>query len=485
MKKYQLIGRKKAITKSKGSVNYSTAHLCSLPVEILMEIFNCFENDLKTLLKLSLVCNKFHLIINKNFLYNNIIITTPRKFSKFSQTHLPSGSYSITRRFGHNEPSNNVNLVRSVHFINPPTRNSTNRKTKIAGTYDVESVQSTDEEASFDDYIHSFTSLLKEAYGLKTITISEISPEFSFPHDIPCDTSSVFSSFKSKRPPRTLGKLVLKVQSGWSRPFRTSHVSSLFNVYGAIDELALYNFVLDDLKLPSNSSKVGGINKLTLFSCIYSNSLSKKMPSQRKRCPDILTEVTELRLLNILSGGDLSVIDVIKQNGKLSKLTLDLDSQVFYLMIKNSSIEKQFNFARYNLFFKLLCSGQGSYANLTELELINFDLFDSFRHKHKTKEEDEDNDDWIAPLTDTFETLLTYLSTIQNLTIVLKEKPKKVRTCIKCGFTKSEQPDKKIHSLNNKEWSILLNPLLSENEDCTVKLFDHRGNRVFVRSKYI
>ena len=89
MKKYQLIGRKKVFTKSKTSVSYPTAHLCSLPVEILLEIFNCFENDLKTLLKLSLVCNKFHLIINKNFLYNNIIITTPRRFSKFSQTHLP------------------------------------------------------------------------------------------------------------------------------------------------------------------------------------------------------------------------------------------------------------------------------------------------------------------------------------------------------------------------------------------------------------
>ena len=258
----------------------------------------------------------------------------------------------------------------------------------------------------------------------------------------------------------------------------------MFNVYGAIDELVLHNFVLDDLKLTS-SSKIGGINKLVLFSCIYSNSLSKKVPNQKKRCPDILAEVTELRLLNILSGSDLSVIDVIKQNGKLSKLTLDLDSQVFYLMTKNSSNEKQFNFARYNLFFKLLCSGQGFYANLTELELINFDLFDSFRHKHKIKEEDEDNDDWVAPLTDTFESLLTYLSTIQNLSIVLKERPKKVRTCIKCGFTKSEQPDKKIHSLNNREWSILLHPLLSENEDCTVKIFDHKGNRVFVRSKYI
>ncbi|CUM45531.1 uncharacterized protein AC631_04706 [Debaryomyces fabryi] len=485
MKKYQLIGRKRVFTKSKPNVNYPTAHLCSLPVEILFEIFNCFEDDLKVLLNLSLVCNKFHTIINKNFLYNNIIITTPRSFSKFSQTHLPSTSHSITRRFGHNEPSNNINLVKTVHFRNPPTSYSSNRTTKIAGTYDVESVRSRDEQVSFDEYIHSFTSLLKEAYGLKTIAISEISPEFSFPNDIPFNSSSVFSSFKSKRPSRILGKLILKAQSGWSIPFRISHISTLFNVYDTIDEVVLHNFVVDDLKLASNSSKIGGINRLTLISSIYSNSLSKKVPNQRKKCPEIFLDVTELRLLNILSGSDLSVIDVIKQNGKLSKLTLDLDSQIFYLMAKNSNMEKQFNFARYNLFFKLLCSGQGSYANLTELELINFDLFGAFRHKHKVKEEEEEGDDWIAPLTDTFENLLVNLSTIQNLTIVLKQSPKKVRTCTKCGFTESEQPDKKILLLNNREWAILLQPLLSENEDCTVNIFDHKGNRIFVRSKYI
>lgn len=482
MKKYQLIGRKKVFTKSKQNINYPAAHICSLPVEILLEIFNCFDNDKKTLLKLSLACNKFHLIINKNILYKNITISTLRTFDKFSQAHLPSTIYSIAKRFGHNEPSKNINLVKSVHFINPPTRNSSNRKTNIAGSYDVESVNSRDEEVCFNEYRDSFMSLLKEAYGLKAIIISEISPEFSFEHDIPSETSHIFSGFKAKKPSRTIGKLVLKAQSGWSIPFKISHISSLFHVYDTIDELVLHNFVVDDLKLTSNSSKIGGINKLTLNSCIYIKNSNRKMQNYKKKCPDIFADVSTLRLLNILSEGDLSIIDVVKQNNRLSKLTMDLGSQIFYLASKSSNVEKNFNYARYNLFFKLLCSGQGSYANINELELINFDLFDGFTHTHIR---DENKDDWIAPLTDNFESLLVYLSTIKKLTIILKEKPKKVRTCLKCGFTKSEKPDKKILLLNSKEWSILLNPLLSANEDCAVRISDHKGNSMFVRSKYI
>lgn len=471
--KYQLIGRKSVLTKSSRKKIQEDSSFLRLPQEILLEIFECLRDDPKTLLSLSKVCSRIHVIINKNFIYKRIEITDLQHFLKFRNAHLPHDSKSIARRFARIEPGSNINYIESVKFVNPPIMNDSNLKMSIAGSYDVSDIKMTDNKNQYDEYVDAFTTLMREAYGIKRIEIYEISHLFAFPSDY-SEHSGFFSS-KRPKPQRRLGTLILNAQSGWTIPFKYTHVSTVISIFQTIDEVRLHKFTVD-LKLCSSSlSQAIRIRRLVLDSCMYNNSAKCKQSNKKKN--SLFESVSELVLLNVQSSGDLSVIDYIKSNNLLKKLSIDINSKVFYKGgVENSKV---FNFGRFNLFFKLLCSGQNAYGNLTELELINFDLYKY--HNHQSTDRNEDP--WVQGSDDNLETFLRYIAPIRKLTLTLRDDPVIVHTCMKCGFKKSERASKSIYLLDEDEWMAFLKPLIQENNSCLVRILDLKKRTLYSYSR--
>ncbi|KAM9887857.1 hypothetical protein OXX79_013324 [Metschnikowia pulcherrima] len=195
----------------------------------------------------------------------------------------------------------------------------------------------------------------------------------------------------------------------------------------------------------------------------------------------MFADTSSLEMTLMQHGADLSLIDLVKANEKLSRLSIDLSSAIFYYVdpIGNTS---KFNFAKYNNFFKLVCSGEGGYAKLKEIVLTNFDLFHTFSHEHEKHGLDtiqEEETGWPVPSTNTFEDFLQNLSAIPSLKIVVKEAPKVMHTCKNCGFTIKEDT-KKISSLRPDEWCLILRPILSR-KACSVVVYDHRYQTLFSR----
>ncbi|KAI5965661.1 uncharacterized protein KGF55_001023 [Candida pseudojiufengensis] len=446
MRKYQLIGRKggRSFTKKK-QIQYDLLHLHSLPLEILLRIFNNLQEDFNSLLSLALTCHKFYILICKNLLYKSIEFKTPGKFLKFSNQHL------------NQEVSNKINYIETINFINPQIPKSSKHKITIAGSYAVESNDQTVNTLSYSGFISSLKSLFTQAYGLRCLEFSEIAPEFAFPIDSKSSGSiwrrKVFSA------KRTLPKLVLKSQSGWSIPLRNIHLSLICEYFDEIKELHLVNFIIDqpiDLNIK--------IDYVLFESCSYSTKKSK-VPCT------IFKDTTSLKLKNVTNVAQLSLIDLVKMNNKLNKLTLNLKSPVFYT-------NGEFNFTKYNPFFKLLGSQEGGYSTITTLVLKEFDLFDYLQHDDVHS---QDVDSWVEPPTNNFETFITYISHIPNLTLILKKTPIKVKTCVKCGF-KEQDLDKKIESLTNEEWEIFLKPLEFQ-KDNNLKILNHDLNCLYSVSK--
>lgn len=483
MKKYQLMGRRK-VASPKTSPKYPLSHLHSLPYEILLAIFS--QLPLETLLVLSLLCHKFHQIVCKNFIYQDVFFKLTSHFLRFAGAHL-SLRASLARRFGLNEPSSMINYIRTVHFKNPPTNDMEASLTKIAGTYSVENVSRS--TSKYDAWVTSFKCLLNEAYGLKEVTLSEISPQFEFPAEYMMASTLLLTSkftFRRQAPSRTLEKLTLTAQSGWTIPFKLGQMLIFAHVFDQINELQLNKFVINEGKLLSDSwDKKIWVDSLVANACIYSDA--KK--TVKRRCINILTNTRLLLLLDIQTGADLSLIDFVKTNGHLQRLVIDISSKVFFT---SENANKTFNFAKFNNFFKLVCSGQGGYSDLKEIVLVNFDLFHDFSHQHKNRPLDvivedselaspleEPEDDWVEPSKNTFEYFLRYLLQMPNLTIVIKERPKVMHTCVKCGFT-LEEATKKISTLAPHEWGIILAPVLCEPK-CSVNIYDHAWTALFSR----
>lgn len=474
MRKYQLIGRKKALVKKK-TQEYPETHICSLPLEILLLIFNTFKKDIKTLLNLSYTCTKFLTLLTKYFIYKSIRFSNSERLHSFAVNHLPSQMGSLSKRFGYNEPSNKIYFIEDVEFTNPPSRKLNNTKTSIAGSYRVETAVSKGD--NYESFVSSFTSLIKEAYGLRQIAIGEISPSFGFPEDV--NTESIFhTSWKKETPKRKLGKLILKAQSGWSIPFKYSHLTTLLSIYDTIGELVLHNFIIDNYKLTSNSNipKNVTIQKLTLHSCVFTDTIRKM---NKKKVPSPLFLNTScLNLTNILSDNDLSVIDFIKGNGTLSSLAIDFSSKFLYEVSHNKKI---FNFSRYNLFFELICSGKGQFSNLKDIVFTNFNLWDMFEHSDNKVDGDCWTINWEDNLNNNLEGFLSSLAPMRNIVFVLREKQLRLNTCIRCGHTESDINSKE--DFNSPEWRFILQTLSTKNRHCNVKIFDHRANCIYKSDK--
>ncbi|RLV90868.1 hypothetical protein JA1_004254 [Spathaspora sp. JA1] len=458
MKKYQLIGRRKFSFSPKRPIQYPLLHLCSLPLEILIQIFQNFSQDTKSLLILSLVCKRFHIIINKHFLYVTITFKKPSTFYKFSVSHLL------------HEPSSNINYLQKVELMNPQIRDSSKYKTRIAGSYAVESDNRTANQLNYNDFITSIKGLLGQAFGLKCLILSEISPEFIFPLETQSNTTGLRLLGKKKNIPkskRTLNNLILRTQSGWSIPFKQGHLSLICEYFDTINQLHLVNFIIDDTK-PMNIGEVQ-TNKLIIESCIYTNSFKK---SGVKPQPNTLfNKVGILELRNILNDSGLSLIDLVKlNNSNLNHLIIDISSNIFY--VENN----EFNFKRFNRFFNLLCSGYGNFTNLT---LTNFTLFQYLMHDEVDHKQDQDS--WIEPSENNFETFMKFISQISNLRIMLRKNSSNVKTCIKCGFIEQQQ-DKDIDCLTSSEWEIFLKPL-ELNRDNSISIFNYKNNQLYSRSK--
>lgn len=469
MKNYQLMGRKKVLDLRKRTV-YPNAHLLLMPLEILTLILSYVLNDVSALLLVALSCTKLNNIVNKFFIYNLIVFRNTAQFVRFAHAHLPQRT--SLRRFSSSEPSAKINYIRSLHFKNPPTASSLNSLAKIAGTYEVDTLGTV--PLDYQSFVTNLRTLLNEAYGLKEVLISEIAPQFEFSGDLlQPSSSSLRYRFKSPKPARSLDKLVLSAQSGWNIPFKAVHIALFVNIYDEISELRLNNFVISEVKLVSDGPcKPVSIKSLAVSACIYTDA-----KRSLKKCPSILAGTSSLTLDDIQHGVDLSLIDVIKVNDRLSRLSIDISSSVFYY---TDLLEKKFNFTKYNNFFKLVCSGQAKYGKLKEVVLTNFDLFHSFSHQHdKLNVIEEEEDDWIEPPTNTFEYFLKYLSQIPLLTIVVKEAPKVTHTCVHCGFSVEEKA-KSITSLLPHEWGIILAPILV-NKQCSVVIYDHSLRTLFSR----
>ncbi|SGZ57863.1 CIC11C00000005017 [Sungouiella intermedia] len=476
MKKYQLMGRRKVSSVPKKHT-YQPLHLHSMPYEILMQIFAEVAEDMPSLLLLALVCSKFNNIVSKSFIYHTVKFKSTHQFAKFCQAHLPLKT-SLGRRFGTTEPSSKVNLIRCVHFDNPPTHDPTSL-TQIAGTYSVDTLSGT---TKYQDFVSQMKSLLNEAYGIKEVRLTEISPQFEFPLDL--IQTQLFSSiklrFKAPKPSRKIEKVVLVAQSGWKIPFKLGHISLFIHVFDEISELKLNKFVINDLKILCDLLQIPfSIDCLVLTASVYSDC---RKPNQKRVPSKLFAKTTSLLLEDIQHGNDLCLIDFIKCNDDLSRLSIDIGSSIFYYVDPQDQTVK-FNFSKYNNFFKLVCSGKGGYSKLKEVVLTNFDLFNSFSHQHESKldriSEEGEEDDWVEKPTNTFEHFMTYLSQVTYLTIVVKEAPAVMHTCVNCGFTVTEKT-KSISSLLPHEWAIILSPILA-NRHCSVLIYNHKLRPLFSR----
>lgn len=442
-----------------------------------MQIFADVAEDMHSLLLLALVCSKFNNIVSKSFLYHTVKFKSTHQFEKFCQAHLPLKT-SLGRRFGANESSTRVNFIRSVHFVNPPNHDP-GSLTQIAGTYSVDTLSGT---TKYQDFVTQMKILLNEGYAIKEVRLSEVSPQFQFPYDLmqTQPLSSMKLRFKGPKPSRKISKVVLEAQSGWHIPFKLGHISLFIHLFDEISELKLNNFVINDLMLLCDElEKPFVIDCLVLKASIYADG--RKTFLKRVPCK-LFSKTSSLLLENIQSGSDLCLIDFIKCNDDLSRLNIDISSKVFYTVnLLDQTLA--FDFTRYNKFFKLVCSGKGGYSNLKEIVLTNFDLFNSFSHQHEGRllsitEEDEE-DDWVEKPTNTFEHFLTYLAQVPFLTIVVKETPAVMHTCVNCGFTVTEET-KRVSSLLPHEWAIILAPILA-NRLCSVLVYDHKLRPLFSR----
>lgn len=475
MKKYQLIGKRNAIRKISVNSNYPSIHFYSLPYEILVEIVSLLFNDLDDLVNLAQTCRKFEHLVYKEFLYKDVVIRDHHTFQSFAQSHLPSHTKSFSRKTGRIEPSRHINYIKTLHLVKPPTRETSYGKTQIAGSYDLEMSRSTDDQVVYDSYMGNLNSLLNECFSIKTIIISEISPQFSFPKESHNFITHLFRA-KAKR---TLRKLVLKAQSGWNIPFKINHMSTLVSIFDRIDELVLHNFVIDTHRLisPSIANKIS-IDKITLESCIYSsNSRIASYTLPRNVDNDIFKDVSSLALMNIYSGTDLSVIDFVKKNNKLRNLGIDLTSPVFYKLCKGGT-EKLFDFHRYNPFFNLICSGQGSYDKIKTLEILNFNLADLVPWPFNANAASFD-----MHHNEELNSLLTSWSKVENVVIVLKPRSKKLVSCVKCGFTKDVTHTRQHDKVDVNCWFSVLQPLFQN--DSNIRIIDHRGELMWKKTRSI
>ena len=478
MKKYQLIGRKKVAVNRRTSGSYPPLHICLLPFEILLQILTLVQVDIRDLLLLALTCSKFNMVILKLFLYRRLRFLSTSQFNSFAQAHLPYKASSLARRFISNEPSGKINFITSVHFVNPPTYSNLNTQASIAGSYEIDTLESGPPEYRY--FVKGMRSLLNEAYGIKEVRLSEISPQFLFAPEFVESASSlgIKARFRTPKQARCLERLVLTAQSGWTIPFKVSHISLFASIFQKVSILHLNNFVINEQKLVSESSTHHfSVESLVLSACIYTDP---KKAAKRKAI-GMFADTSSLEMTLMQHGADLSLIDLVKANEKLSRLSIDLSSAIFYYVdpIGNTS---KFNFAKYNNFFKLVCSGEGGYAKLKEIVLTNFDLFHTFSHEHEKHGLDtiqEEETGWPVPSTNTFEDFLQNLSAIPSLKIVVKEAPKVMHTCKNCGFTIKEDT-KKISSLRPDEWCLILRPILSR-KACSVVVYDHRYQTLFSR----
>lgn len=469
MRKYQLIGRKKLFSKTK-IVDYPPLHILSLPYEVLIEIISYLERDIKALLALTRTCSRLRTIVNKFFLYRDVVFSATR-FRKFVGYHLPGHNSSLTKKLGLNDSSTQINLIQLIKFIKPPMEKSENYSTNIGGSYNVESVHARLNRDMYSEFVSGLRYLLKEDFGLKAVEISEVSPGFEFPQDVYITPRSTTLSWKKSKPTRTLQHLKISAQNGWSIPFSFSQVSLFFSVFDIIEELELTNFIIDKEKLCSSTVPQVQINKITLNACTYTTQ--KQVHSKTNFSP-MFGNCSSLALRDIHLVLDLSVIDFIKNNHQLSSLTLDIDSPVFYSAVND---ERKFNFARYNLFFKLLCSGEGGYASLKKLELENFDLINDCSHAAVDPSQD---DDWVPAPTDNFETFLQYVSAIPKLVINLKKERKVGNVCVRCGYSKENTPETPSAQNANGEWRRIISKLNNGSNEVTVR--DSNGSRLFQAS---
>lgn len=473
------MGRKKVGTAPRKQ-SYPPLHIHSLPYEILLQIFALVAEDMNSLLLMALVCSKFNSIASKNYLYHTVKFKTDNQFLRFAHAHLPQKK-ALGRRFGSTESSTRINFLRSVHFINPPTNDASTQQVQIAGSYTMDTLSYTG--SSYLDYISCMKLLLTEAYGLKEVRISEISPQFQFPAELmhALSFSAINLRFKTPRPLRSIEKVVLTAQSGWNIPFKVEHLAIFVHLFGEVEELRLNKFVLSDQKLvcvPLEKPFV--VNSLVLTASIYSEG--KRSSSKRVSNP-LFAKTSFLLLEDIQNGNDLSLIDYIKCNNTLLRLSIDISSSIFY-EIDPTDHKPKFCFHKYNNFFKLVCLRKGGYSTLQEVILTNFDLFNSFAHQHDhlqlIREENEDEeDDWVAPPTNTLEFLMKYLSQVPYLTIVVKEAPAVVHTCVKCGF-QVHDPTKRISSLLPHEWAIIVAPILAS-KLCSLLIYDHKLRPLYSR----
>ncbi|KAI5952050.1 hypothetical protein CANMA_005129 [Candida margitis] len=448
MKKYQLIGRKSnnRFPKRKEAVTYPVTHLHSLPLEIQLRIFGSLHNDGQSLLPMARTCSHFYQIICKYFLYRQVQFHTSTEFFKFAHQHLTG------------EVSNKINYLENVMFINPQIKKSSSQSINIGGSYAVESNSRTVDTLSYTGFISTLGTLFSHAYGLKCMQFTEIAPEFAFPLEYKQKTSTSLFKRKAPKRKRSLDRLVLRPQSGWSIPLKDIHLSLFCEYFDTIRELHLIDFIIDQ---PINVDIK--VQKVTFQSCSY--SIKKiKAPSP------LFKDVSSLELQGLTSSMQLSLIDLVKLNNKLNTLILDLKSTVFYT-------NGEFNFTKFNPFFRLLCSGEGNYANLRTLVLKNFDLFNYLKHDNLH----EDIDSWIEPPTNNFETFMKYVSFVPNLIILLKKTPVRVNTCKKCGF-KKQQSDKLVETLTPQEWEIFLKPL--ELQENNLKIQSHDLVDLYTISEY-
>lgn len=455
-----------------------------------MHIFDILAGDLQNILSLALVCRKFNNIVCKNFLYNALHFHSPFQFLRFAQAHLGQKASLSLRSSG---PSPRINYIRLISFVNPPSNDVASKLTLIAGTYDFDLLR--EDSSVHQSFVAELRNLLSEAYGLKEIRMTELAPQFGFP---PPDNSSAFSSikhhFRSPKPTRSLTKLVLSAQSGWNIPFKLCHILLFLEVFDQIGELKLNNFILNEAKLVSESlPKQVTVNCLVLTACMYTQT---RRLGQRHECASLFVKTSSLLLEKIRNTADLSLIDFIKVNDHLRRLSIDVSSPIFYVS-DPTDFSPKFDFTRFNNFFELVCSGQKGYSGLKELVLTSFDLFSSYSHEHEKnnlaciEEEDEEEeeeeekveeviDPWTRKSKNTFDNFLESLSKVQFLTIVVKEAPKVMHTCKNCGF-RVEEESKTVSSLLPYEWAIILAPIL-KNPSCSVLIYDHALQVLFSRS---
>lgn len=172
MKRYQLIGKKNKV-RMIATPTYGPTHIHSMPYEILMAIFSFLKEDTPTMASLCLTCKKFHTIIVKNFLYKSIKFELTRYFLAFKNAHLPNKRHGVT------DTSTKVNLIQDLEIVNPPVKDRNDGLT-IAGSYPIEPGHEIQNAIKFDDFNEGLGLLIKNDFNLKTIVISEMSPQFLF-----------------------------------------------------------------------------------------------------------------------------------------------------------------------------------------------------------------------------------------------------------------------------------------------------------------